>query len=168
MYRKRQYRPYSYRKPTQSRSRSRRAKLPSVATNYIVTPALNEGAIATEIQNILNAHVVGAVASWNLCCYRRFTGQNLQALVANSFRNTDDIILKGVKVSCYNPNNTMLVGYRHKLGDPLRVITGTEKIKANFMFPDNQMPVLLYLISENEASFKLRFSYKPNVVRSVI
>ena len=164
----RYYRPYFYRKPSQMRLKSKKPKKPSVSSNYVVTPAQNDQSIATEIQNILNAHIVNATVSWGRISYRKLTGQNLQALVANSFRNTDNVIFKGVKVSVFNPNTTMLIAYRHKLGDPLRVITGTEKIKAGFMFPENTMPVVLYLISENETTFKLRFSYNPTVIRSIL
>lgn len=89
-------------------------------------------------------------------------------LIGAAFRNVDTVKFNGVKVSAYNPNKSMVIAYRHKPADPLRVITGTDKVKASFTLPDDLLNTMMYLIGEDETSFKLRFTYKPNVIRSIV
>ena len=162
----------TYRQTTLGRpftKRSRANKLPSMSVIQTVEANVNDGARLQFIQGVLDTHAPGATASWRAIAYLVMSGDDIKGLFTNAFMNLDGVHLKGLKVLGFHPTGgTMIIGYRQDPNDQLRVISGTGRVKAGFMFKDGRLPSTLVLISQSSVTFKLRVSYQNSLVKSLL
>ena len=162
----------TYRQTTLGRpftKRNRSNKLPSISVIQTVDAGVNDASRLQFIQGVLDTHAPGATASWRQVAYLVLSGDDMKGLFTNAFMNLDGVHLKGLKVTGFHPiGGTMIVGYRQDPNDQLRVISGTGRVKAGFMFKDGQLPATLVLISQSSVTFKLRVSYQNSLVKSLL
>lgn len=149
--------------------RSRSVKQPSISVLQTVEANVNDASRLQFVQGVLDTHAPGATASWRAIAYLVLSGDDLKGLFNNAFSNLDGVKLTGMKVSGSHPTGgSMIIGFRQDGNDQLRVITATGRIKAGFMFLDGKLPQTLVLISQSSVSFKLRVTYKNNLVKSLL
>lgn len=139
----------------------------AVSVMVCLAAAQNNARDAASIQQILTIHAPGAVLGWQGVSYNFMTGALLRGLFTTAFENTGHVTLTGITIRVTSPETcTNIVAYRDLATNPLRVMTGTGKLKCSMNFKDGVLPNYLVLISEQDANYSIRASYKVNQVRS--
>jgi len=146
-----------------------RQKLPSISVMQCLSQASNKQAQLQFVQGVLDIHCPGATALWTTCSFLVLTGNDLKDLFNNAFRNVDGIHYVGIKVTGMTVQGAgLLIGYRQGDDDQLRVISNTSTVNGTFMFKDGRLPKTLVIVSQTNATFRLKMNYKPNLVSSLL
>ncbi len=163
------YRRNGFGKFTQRRYRRTKSKYATVSYALAIARSQNDPNDAAQIQRIITTQVPGAVTSWNGIAYRVLPGNELFQLFTAAFNNTTSVKIAGFKITgSTDSSSTLMVCYRQRRGEPLRVITGIGRVYGGFMFMGGVLPHEIIVIGETDSTFKLRFSYSTNVIRSSV
>jgi len=135
----------------------------------VVSSAANDPNKKQFIQGLLDAYAPGATGIWGNCAYRVLEGTDLVDYVRAAYSGVDNLKLTRLSVLGEHPlRGSMIIAYRQSATDQLRILSGGTYVRGIFQFKNAELPTSLILIGQSDCSFRLRLSYKPDLVKSIL